>query len=149
MPGVGRRGDQPVAGVADAGHAGIGHEQDIVSGGQLGEQARDALTLDVVVVRQHPACQPHAERRSEPAQAPGVFGRDHLSRRERAREPGRGVTRLADRDSRDRQRAARLAGAWLSTAPPCRGLHLGYSGICCCFVASPFHVPAQASLSRT
>ena len=118
MPGLRCGRHQPVAGIADAGHPGVGDQQDVLAGDELGQQRRRPARFHVVVVGHDPAGQPDAERGGEPAQPPGVLGRDQAGRAESGAEPGRGIGRLADRHGRDRQRAASArAGPVASPAP--------------------------------
>src|SRR5580692_3019758 len=93
----------------DTGHAGVRHQQDVAAGQQLGQQPGHPCCLDVVVVRDHAAGQPHAERAGQPAHPAGVLGRHYRRLAERGDQPRRGVLRRADRHRGKRKRPARAA----------------------------------------
>ena len=111
-PGRRGRGDEPVAGVADAGHPGVGDDEHVLALSQLVDQLRGAACLDHVVVRHHPAGDPHVQRRRR-AGAPGGCPR----RRSRRRSASSAASRAEASSGRPMGTAAERQ----DSGTPCRG----------------------------
>ena len=106
MPGVDAGRHQPVARIGDAGHAGVGDEDDVEPCGDGVDEFRRALTLVAVEVGDQSAGDRHAEVGGEPTQAPGVLGRHDVRRGESLRQTRRGVVGPPDRSRRQDQHAS-------------------------------------------
>jgi len=92
------RGDEPVAGVADARHPGVGDHEHVLARLELGHQFRGSACLDDVVIRDHARGEPHIERRGQAAGPAGILGRYNIGDFEFRGQPGRGVLDSADGD---------------------------------------------------
>ena len=106
-PDARRRGrrDQAVAGIADPRGARVGDQQDVLARLQLAQQPGGPARLHRVVVGNHAGPQLYVQAGRQPAQAPGVLGRDEPRPGELGRQPGRRVLRPADGDRGQRQYA--------------------------------------------
>jgi hypothetical protein len=92
---VDRGTHQHVPGVADAGRACVGRDDDGLAGGRTGDQLRRAPKLGVVVESEHRPVQPVVAQ--QPAGPPGVLDCDNVRARERLQRPWAQVTEVADR----------------------------------------------------
>jgi hypothetical protein len=128
QPGLGRGRHDPVAGVADAWHPGVGHHEHVLAVLQLLDELLRAACLDDVVVGDHPPADPHVQFRGEAAHPAGVLGRHHVGAGELSGQPGRGILRAADRDAGEDQRAlspiARSRAFGAMTCPHAASLHV-------------------------
>ena len=95
--GLDRRGHQPVAGVGDAGHPRVGHQQHPLAGQQRLEQHRRARGLVALEVGHHPAGDGHAQVGGQPLEPAGVLGGHHVGVGELLGQPGRRVLHPPDR----------------------------------------------------
>jgi len=104
-PDAGRRrgGHQPVARIADPGCARVGHQQHVLAGLQIAQQARGPARLDRVVVGDDARLQLDLQAGREPAHPPGVLGRDDRGPDQLGRQPRRGVVGPADRHRGQRE----------------------------------------------
>ncbi len=92
----GRRGrDQPVAGVAHGGHAGVAEHEDVTGPRQFDELG-SPLLLVVVVERDQAGPVGDAERGQQPLCGAGVLGRDDGGVLERVDQAPRGVPQVSD-----------------------------------------------------
>jgi hypothetical protein len=115
----GRRGDEPVARIADRRGTRVGDEQDVLARFEIIEQADRTARLDRVVVGNYARLELDVQARREPAHPAGVLGRDQGGLGQLRRQPGRRVLRPADRDRRQRQHTA------LARCPGCLAPRLG------------------------
>ena len=106
--GLGRGGDEPVAGITDPRGARVGDEQDVPARLQLAEQVDRAARLHGVVVGDDAGLELDVQARRQPAHAAGVLCRDQGGLGEFGRQPPGRVLGPADRDRRQRQHAAAL-----------------------------------------
>lgn len=145
----GRGRGQPVAGVADTGQAGVGDQQHIPAGAQLGEQFGGPARLHRVVVGDHPGVQVDAERAGQPAQPTGVLRGDDVRGGQVRDESGRCVVDPTDGDGGDGQRTCAVGrGCWYRRSR-CRGARSRLAGAAPAVPFSPSAAPASCCHVRT
>ena len=122
----GRRLDHPVAGIADTGHSGVGHKQNVAARLQLGQQPLHPPLLYGLVTRHDRSRQAHPKVGGEPADPPGVLGRYHASVGERVGEARGSVACAPDRRGGDEQGARDLfrscRSSWPTTLAPAQAV---------------------------
>ena len=105
MPVLHRRGHQPVAGVGDARHAGVGGEHHALPGEQRLDQGGRARRLVALEVGDDPAGDGDPQLGGQPPEPAGVLGRDDVGPGELLGQPRRRVRHPADRGRREDEHA--------------------------------------------
>jgi len=103
-------GGDPVAGVADPGHPGIRHDEDVLAGLQLGDELPGPVRLDLVVIGHDAAGNRHVQVIGQPPGAAGVLSGHDVSAGQFSGQPGGRVLRPANRHGRENQRADSVSG---------------------------------------
>jgi len=116
---VDRRSDQPVARVADRGHAGIGGHQHHLAGLQVRDQARDPRCLVAFEIADHRRVGGHAETQQQRPQQPGVLGCDHIGGTQRADQRRGRILGVPDGSTSEHE--ASLPGLKLGSTHACQG----------------------------
>jgi hypothetical protein len=104
MPGGHGCGDQALAGVGDAGHAGVGHQRDALAPDKPGQHSGDLADLGVLVDHdERPALD--AGQGQQLAGAARVLAAHRVGRGQRLGSPGAEVAEVADGGAHQHQRA--------------------------------------------